>query len=80
MDTPNLLVICVVSFAAVLIILSIFSLIMHYLLIIFPYKSQTEDDTTIIAAITAAYNTNFPGIKISKIGENDDFHKRSQKD
>lgn len=69
MNDPNLLVVCIASFSAVLIILSILAIIMHFLLIIFPVKDQNEEDTAIIAAITTAYNRQFPDTRITNIGE-----------
>jgi hypothetical protein len=71
MDEPNLLLICISSFSAVMIILSLLALMMRLLLVLFPVKIQKEgNDTAIIAAITTAYNRKFPGTKISNIGEN----------
>ena len=68
MDGPNLLIVCISSFVAVLFILSFLAVVMHFLLIIFPVKPK-EDDTTIIAAITTAYNNQYPGTRITNIGE-----------
>ena len=69
MNEPNLLIVCIASFSAVLIILSFLALVMHFLMIIFPVKPKIEEDTAIIAAITTAYNRQFPGTRISNIGE-----------
>ena len=69
MDTPNLLVVCIASFTAVLFLLSFLAIIMHFLLIVFPVKPKIEEDTEIIAAITTAYNRQFPGTRITNIGE-----------
>ena len=69
MNDPNLLVVCIASFTAVLLILSILAVVMHFLLIIFPVKHKVEEDTAIIAAITATFNRQFPGTRITNIGE-----------
>ena len=69
MDTPNLLVVCIASFAAVLFLLSFLAIIMHFLLIVFPVKPKIEEDTAIIAAITTAFNRQYPGTRITNIGE-----------
>jgi hypothetical protein len=69
MDTPNLIVVCISSFAAVLLILSFLAVVMHFLLILFPVKSKPESDTAIIAAITTAYQRQYPGTRITNIGE-----------
>jgi hypothetical protein len=67
METPALLTICLISFVAVLILLSILALIMRSLIWIFPFREN--DDAAIIAAINTAYQSRFPGTKIIKIGE-----------
>jgi hypothetical protein len=69
METPNLLIVCIASFAAVLFILSFLSIVMHFLLVIFPVKPKVEEDTAIVAAITTAFNRQFPGTRITNIGE-----------
>lgn len=69
METPNLLVVCISSFAAVLFLLSFLALLMHFLLIVFPVKKQDEEDAVLIAAITTAYNRQFPGTRITNLGE-----------
>jgi hypothetical protein len=70
MESSNLLVICISSFAVVFLILSVLAIIMHFLLVIFPVKIKEKmDNTAVIAAITSAYNRQFPGTRISNIGE-----------
>lgn len=68
MENQNLLIICIASFAAVIFILSFLAIVMNLLLIIFPVEKK-EDDTAIFAAITTAYNKQFPGTKVINIGE-----------
>lgn len=67
METPHLITICLTSFAAVLILLSLLALIMRIITLIFPAKE--DDDTVVIAAITSTYNVHYPGTRIIKIGE-----------
>lgn len=67
METPTLITICLTSFIAVLILLSLLALIMRGITLIFPAKE--DDDSAVIAAITSTYQTNFPGTRIIKIGE-----------
>ena len=67
METPDLITICLTSFVAVLLLLSFLALIMHIITLIFPAKE--DDDGAVVAAITSAYNVNYPGTKIIKIGE-----------
>ena len=70
MDEPNLLLICISSFSAVMIILSLLALMMRLLLVLFPVKIQKEgNDSAVIAAINTAYNRKFPGTRVLKIGE-----------
>lgn len=69
MESPNLLIICISSFAAVLLILTMLAIIMHFLTVFFPVKKQNDEDTAILAAITTAYNRQFPGTRITNIGE-----------
>ena len=68
MDTPDLLLTCIISFTTVLILLSLLATIMKLIILVFPAKDD-EQDAAIVAAITSAYNTHFPGKKIIKIGE-----------
>jgi len=67
METPDLITICIMSFVAVLLLLSFLALIMHIIILIFPAKDN--DDSAVVAAITNTYNVHFPGTKIIKIGE-----------
>ena len=67
METPDLITICLTSFAAVLLLLSFLALVMRIIILIFPAKDN--DDSAVVAAITSTYNVHFPGTKIIKIGE-----------
>ena len=78
MDTPNLLIICFISFSAVLLILSSLALIMKLLLFVFPVKIE-DNDSAVIAAINVAYNRQFPGTRVIKIGEQKWYLQKSPK-
>lgn len=67
METPDLITICLTSFTAVLILLSLLALIMRIITLIFPAKE--DDDTVVVAAITSTYNVHYSGTRIIKIGE-----------
>lgn len=69
MNEPNLIIVCIASFGAVLFILAFLAIVMHFLLIVFPVKEKVEEDTAIFAAISTAYQKQFPGTRITKIGE-----------
>lgn len=69
MNEPNLLIVCIASFSAVLLILAFLAMVMHFLLLIFPVKEKKEADTAIFAAISTAYQKQYPGTRITNIGE-----------
>ena len=66
METTSLVTICLTSFLAVMLLLSLLALIMRGITIIFPPK---DDDDAVIAAISSTYQSHFPGTRITKIGE-----------
>ena len=68
MDSPNLIIISFISFAAVITILSLLAIIMRILIAVFPEK-EDDDNSAIIAAINTVYQKQYPGTRIIKIGE-----------
>ena len=68
MEIPDLVTICITSFIAVLLLLSFLALTIRLIVLIFPAK-EDDTDSAVMAAITTAYQTHFPGTKIIKIGE-----------
>ena len=78
MDSPNLVIICIASFTSVLVILSILAIIMRFLLVLFPVKEE-DNNAAVFAAITSAYNRQFPGTKVIKIGEDKWYSQKMQK-
>lgn len=67
MANLDLLIICVNAFLAVFFVLGILAAIMKLIMYIFPQK--TEDEAVVLAALSAAVHSVFPGIKISNIKE-----------
>jgi len=68
MESTNLVIISITSFAAVLIILSLLAIIMRILISVFPAK-EDDDKSAILAAINTVYQKQYPGTRIIKIGE-----------
>ena len=68
MQSDELVVICGVAFFMVFIILALLALLMKFIILIFPEKKAVSD-AAMIAAITAAVQTVFPGTKLTKVEE-----------
>lgn len=68
MASVDLLMICVVAFAAVFVLLTILALLMRVIVIIFPEKASTGD-AAVVAAISSSYQAHYPGTKVSRIEE-----------
>jgi hypothetical protein len=68
MESSGLISICTSAFLAVFFILILLALIMRLILILFPAE-QGEEDPALIAAITTAINSIYPGSNIIKIEE-----------
>ena len=68
MQSTDLVVICSVAFLMVFVILAILALLMKLIILIFPEKKAVTD-AAVIAAITAAVQTVYPGRKLTKIEE-----------
>lgn len=68
MDNINLLYISLSAFIAVFCVLTVISIFMRIVLLIFPVK-KTEDDAVVYAAISATVSNLFPETKITKIEE-----------
>ncbi len=66
MGNFDFLLICVLSLAFVFLLLSILSLTILLITIIFPEKSQ-DDDSAVIAAITTHLSRAYPKLHIKKI-------------
>ena len=68
MGTANLLVLCVVAIIWVFTILAVLALLMRLIILIFPEK-KGKIDGAVIAAITTAAHSIFPGMKITNVEE-----------
>lgn len=68
MEQVNLLMICIVAFAAVFVLLSLLALVMRAIVASLPHK-ETSADAAVFAAITSAYQSLYPGTKVTKIEE-----------
>ena len=73
---PGLLMMCVISFAAVFVLLTALSILMTVLTAIFPHKGKQsranprgESDAAVLAAICATMNQRYPGTSVTKIEE-----------
>ena len=68
MESNELLMICAVAFLMVFVILTFLALTMRLIILVFPEKvAQTE--AAMVAAVTAAVQSIFPGTKVTKIEE-----------
>jgi hypothetical protein len=68
MGSPDLLLICVSSFAAVFLLLSVLALVMRALMALFPHRTDLTD-TAMLAAVAAAVSAAYPGATITRIEE-----------
>ena len=68
MASVDLLMICVVAFAAVFVLLSVLAVLMRTIVSIFPEKTPTGD-AAVVAAISSSYQALYPGTKVSRIEE-----------
>ena len=68
MGSPDLLLICSLSFLSVFLILSLLALVMHIITYLLPHKEK-QSDAALYAAITATAAQHYPICRISKIEE-----------
>jgi hypothetical protein len=68
MQSAELVVICGVAFLMVFVILLLLAVIMRLIILVFPEKAALSD-AAMIAAISAAVQTVFPGTKLTKVEE-----------
>ena len=68
MESTELLFVCGAAFLWVFAILVVLALLMRLIIIFFPEK-KSRTDSAVIAAVTAALHSVFPGTKIMKIEE-----------
>ena len=68
METLDLLSICGAAFLGVFILLSILALVMRLILVTFPDK-KAGIEAAMLAAVTTAIETRFPGTRITRVEE-----------
>jgi hypothetical protein len=69
MTEPNLLVICLTAFAAVVVILGLLAGTIHLLGVVFPERGDEETDGALLAAVSATARHAYPGMRITRIEE-----------
>ncbi len=68
MSEPNLILVCAVAFATVLILLSVLAGVIRLVTLVFPEKAE-ESDEAVLAAINTAVSTSIPGARVTRIEE-----------
>jgi hypothetical protein len=68
MHHPDLIVICAAAFTAVFLLLSLLAVLMRVLITVYPERA-TGIDPAVVAAVTAAATSAFPGMKVTNIEE-----------
>ena len=68
MEYVELLLICISAFTMVFALLSVLAVIMRIITAVFPQKT-TGIDATLVAVVTSAVSSAFPGTKVTKIEE-----------
>ena len=69
MENPNLLLICLNAFVAVLGLLWVLAIALRGLIELFPEKPQPQADAAITVAIASAVNCLVPGARVTHIEE-----------
>jgi hypothetical protein len=67
--TGDLWIMCVAAFLAVFILLSLLAAVMRLLIMAFPEITPAGPDAALVAAVTSAMASAYPGTKITKIEE-----------
>lgn len=68
MEEPNLMLVCLNAFSAVMVLLSLLALAMRLLITLFPEK-KTASDTSVHSAINLAVQQVLPGARVTRIEE-----------
>lgn len=69
MENPNLFLVCLNAFAAVLGLLWALAIALRGLIELFPEKPQPQADAAIAVAIASAANAIIPGARVTRIEE-----------
>lgn len=67
MTEPNLLIVCIAAFAAVLALLSVLAGLIRLLTAVFPYVE--ERDPALVATLTSVAARAYPGMRVTNIRE-----------
>lgn len=65
----NLIAICMIAFIAVFTILASLAGVMRLITTLFPVRSGSGTDSAVVAAISSAVTTIFPGARVTQIEE-----------
>lgn len=68
MGSNDLVLICVSAFLAVFVLLAVLAAVMRLILVVFPAREETGD-AAVVAAVTTAMSTIYPGAQITRIEE-----------
>ena len=69
MENPNLLLICLNAFVAVLGLLWVLAIALRGLIELFPEKPAPQTDAAVAVAIISAANSLVPGARVTRIEE-----------
>jgi TRAP-type C4-dicarboxylate transport system permease small subunit len=71
MESSQLLFACLSALLAVFVLLTILAIAMRILIAVFPetLEKLAESDSALLAAVTTAVTTMYPGMKVTKVEE-----------
>jgi hypothetical protein len=69
MNEPSLLLVCLVSAAAVFGLLALLAALMQLLRLIFPHRPEAGGNEAVLAAITSAVSAVYPGMRVTRVEE-----------
>jgi len=68
MGSSDLVFVCISAFLAVFVLLSVLAAVMRLILVFFPEK-ESSTDAVVVAAVTSAVSSVYPGTRITKLEE-----------
>jgi hypothetical protein len=69
MNEPNLMVVCITAFVAVVLLLALLAGVIRVLTAVFPEKVPEGPDAALVAALHAAAALAYPGTRVTGIEE-----------
>jgi len=71
MESDQLVLVCVAALLAVFVLLTILAITMRILIAVFPetLEKLTQSDSALLAAVTTAVTTIYPGMRVTKVEE-----------